>query len=174
MITIEKIRTYVPIAEKIAMADKIVNYVGEPDENKVVKYVIGENGIVDKNMLKIASTCFFVAAYCQVDETDYDEIIQNNIHTQLCEKLQETNEFIEWDTILANAVENVVETRKNHMNNVMGAITSLLNSLNKKVEKFDLEKALKMILKAMKNPDAAKNIKEYIDLAKDIKNQNIG
>jgi hypothetical protein len=158
MITIEKIRNYVPIAEKITMADKIVN----------ADRVIDENGIINKNFLKLISTCFFVGMYLedQIITTDYyDEIIKNNMLADIKKKIAE-DEIAEWEEILANAVENVVETRKNASNNVIGALTSLVNSLNTKINSADLNKMMKSAEKILKNPDAVKNfglLKEVAD-----------
>jgi hypothetical protein len=165
MITIEKIRTYVPITEKIAMADKIAS-----------AQTIDENGIVNKNWLKIVSTCFFVGLFTEdqiVTTNDYDEIIQQGIDISLRIALSQTAELQEWDEILHNAIDNVVEQNKIESTNFQMAAVRLLNTVNKKVEKVDLEKALKMILKAMKNPDAAKNVKEIFDLSKIIKNPTV-
>ncbi len=165
MITIENSRKYAPISEKLTMAEKITS----------IDQVIDENGIVNKNLLKILSTCFFVGLYAQdqnITTEHYDEIVSNRIDIDLKCMLDET-EVIEWEEILANAVENVVETRKNHTNNVMGAIISLLNTLNKKVENVDLDKMLKQILKAIKNPEAARNVKEIFKAAKMANGQSV-
>jgi hypothetical protein len=157
---IEKYKSYLPILEKIALAKKIAEH---PN-------VIDENGIINNSNLRIASTTFFVGAYCedkQFTTKDYDEIIQNRVEDELKEKI-DFEEYQEWREILQNEIDLVVEQRKVETSNMQMAITRLINSLNKKVEKLDIDKMFKEIMKIVKDPSKVKNIETLIDIAKNV------
>ena len=146
---IEKYRSYVPIIEKIAFAKKI-------SENPAV---VDEYGIINKNNLKIASTAFFVGAYVEDRDfttDDYDFIRENNIDNDLRGKLTK-DEVKEWDTILDNEINLIAMRNKMQSTNVMAAIVSLLNSVQKNVDPKNFDKMMKHINKIIDDPNKLKN-----------------
>jgi hypothetical protein len=156
---IEKYKTYVPVAEKIALVKKIS------------PIVVDDMGIINKNDLKIASTCFFVGAYVQDKEfttNDYDYIKQNKLDFELRGKL-EKDEIHEWETILDNEINLIAMQRKTQNTNVMSAIVSLLNSLQGKLKSTNFEKAIKEVNKIIDNPERLGKFKELQNIADTLK-----
>jgi vacuolar-type H+-ATPase subunit I/STV1 len=157
---IEKYKTYVPVAEKIALAKKI-------SENS---NVIDEKGIINKNNLKIASTSFFIGAYVQDKEyttNDYDYIKENKLESNLRSKL-EKDEINEWETILENEINLVAMQRKFESTNIAAALVSLLRSAEKSIDSKNFDKMAKQINKIIDDPEKLKNFKSLQEVAAQI------
>jgi len=153
---IEKYINYVPVSEKIALAQKIS------------AVVVDDLGIINKNSLKICSTCLFVGAYVEDKEfttNDYDYIKQNRLDNELREKL-DAKEIKEWEIVLDNEINLVAMQRKMQSTNVMKSITSLLSSLETKVNSTNFDKAMKEVNKIIDNPDRLSKFKELQEVAK--------
>lgn len=152
---IEKYKTYLPVAEKVAFAKKIS------------PIVVDDFGIINKNDLKIASTCFFVGAYVEdkiFTTNDYDYIKQNKLDSELSNKL-EKDEIKEWETILDNEINLIAMKHKMQNTNVMAAVVSLLRSLENKLGSTNFNKAIKEVDKILSDPNKLKNFQSLKDVA---------
>jgi hypothetical protein len=160
---IEKIKKSVSFAEKLVQA------------NRIAEMVVSEQGVVNKNFIKLFAPVLFVGLYAETNpfptdnlEENYAITMENGLDKQIEDSLTDY-ELDEWKTILQNAIDYLSEERRIASGKIDVAITRFINSLTAKIEKTDIDKMFKQIMKVIKDPNQIKNIEMLTELANKVK-----